>query len=122
MWTFTGSEPSTPTHCQAQIAAPTLTAGCVGTSDFPEPFPDSLNGSITGTRTQTLPSLFGDLGGTWHVTDGASGTCDATFHGNTFSVLCANAGVFTGEATLTFCDGVASGSTSDSIEFSALRQ
>ena len=122
LWTFAGSEPGTPTHCQAQIAAPMLTAGCVGTSDFPEPFPRSLNGSITGTRMQTLPSLFGDLGGTWHVTDQGSGSCDASFHGNTASVLCTNAGLFTGEATLTFCDGVASGSTSDGVEFSALRQ
>jgi hypothetical protein len=121
-WTFAGSAPGDPARCQAQIGAPTFTAGCVGTSGFPEPFPYSLDGTITATRTQTLPSVFGDLGGTWHLTDQATGTCDASFRGNTLSVVCADANVFTGEASLTFCDGVAAGSTSAGIEFSALRQ
>jgi hypothetical protein len=120
-WLFTGSGSGSSTQCQATIGTPQLVASCTGTYDFPEPLPNSLNGTIIGTRMKTLTSVFGDLGGQWHLTGSGGGTCDAVFQGNTLSVTCANADSFTGQASITFCEGVASGSTSDGVEFSALR-
>ncbi len=121
-WTFAGSENGT--LCQAAIGAPQLSASCIGTYGFPNPLPNSINGAIKGVRTSTAASLFGDLGGTWHIADlgGGSGACDATFSGNTFSVTRSDAGEWTGSASLTFCDGIAAGSTSSGVEFSAHRQ
>jgi hypothetical protein len=121
-WTFAGSDHGT--LCQAAIGAPQLTASCTGTHGFPNPLPSSIDGAIRGVRTSTAASLFGDLGGTWHISDvgGGSGSCDATFTANTFSVTCDNAGEWTGLATVTFCDGIAAGTTSSGVEFSAHRQ
>jgi len=118
-WTFA----SAPAMCQATIAAPTFTASCAGTDDFPEPLPRDINGSITGQRLSTLPSLFGDLGGAWHVAGGNNEGCDATFSGNTMTAICQSSPFGSNDGlTVTFCDGLAVGTTTAGAEFSAHRQ
>ena len=126
-WSFANALQTDPTRCQAGIGVPQFTGQCLnGPTRVPSPLPSDLRGSVTGTRTSNLPSLFGDLGGAWHIAcagqnPGTSCSCDATFSGSTLSVTCADP-MLQGTASITFCDGVAAGYTSSGIEFSARRQ
>jgi hypothetical protein len=125
VWSFSAPNSSVPEECQAQIGAPQLTASCLNVVDLPEPLPYTIDGNITGIRQSTLGSIFGDLGGVWHIGDpgnAGAGGCDATVSGNTISVTCNAGGAWNGTASLTFCDGIAVGSTSAGVEFTAVRQ
>lgn len=79
-------------------------------------------GTAMATRTQTLSSAFGDLGGEWTVTLSAGGTCTIRIEDHTFVSTCTNAGPFSYTLTMTVNGGVASGQTSEGYEFSAQRQ
>lgn len=112
--------------CQADIRATDFTAMCSGVSGLPNPLPYDLDGIATGQRTKVLPSSFGDLGGVWHLTlagslPGSNGA-DATFAGNTLSIAWTGAPWGDGTVTLAFCDGIAGGTTSGGVEFSAHRR
>jgi hypothetical protein len=116
-WTFT----SHSSGCTANIAPSQLGATCSGVEDLPAPLPYRLEGTATGQRTATASSVFGDLGGVWHITAG-SAAGDATFRGNTFSVVWSGDPWGDGNVSVVFCDGMASGTTSDGVEFSAHRR
>ena len=66
--------------------------------------------------------MFGDLGGTWSLTDDGGYSCTFTLQGSTISASCGSKGGSTGGLTLTFADGVVSGTTDSGAEFSARRQ
>jgi hypothetical protein len=115
-WAFA----SQSSNCQATIGVPQFTAACTNVYDLPSPLPGELNGSITGQRTSTLSSVFGDLGGVWQMTADTAGVVGhATFSGNTLSVAWSGAPWGSSTASVVFCDGIASGSTSAGVEFSA---
>jgi hypothetical protein len=120
-WTFTSSDPGSSTHCEANLGVPQFTASCSNTSGFPSQLPD-LDGNVTGARTSTQMSVFGELGGTWHIAGSGAGSCDAMFAANVLTVTCADVQPWDGSASLTFCDGIAAGSTSAGVEFSAHRR
>jgi len=113
-WTFT----SQSSGCTASVAASQFGATCSDVEGLPDPLPYRLDGTATGQRTSTASSIFGDLGGVWHIAAGSAGG-DATFSGNTFSVVWSGDPWGNGAVSVVFCDGIASGTTSDGVEFSA---
>ena len=92
----------------------------------PEPPPPTPGVTYNAIRTQQLPSVFGDLGGVWSLTDGQGGpgSCTVTFNQSGFSATC-NAATedLAGTVQVTF-DGtsMASGTTSYGYELSAHKQ
>jgi hypothetical protein len=109
-------------YCMESLNEQTGSALCAGVGDLPSPLP-RIDGSLTGQRVSTTTSIFGDLGGSWHLSaDNGNGSCDATFSDNAITASCAGASDQGGSVTVTFCEGVASGSTSTGIEFTAKKQ
>jgi hypothetical protein len=118
-WTFVNGS----SGCHADIGVSQFSASCTGgVVDLPEPLPESLDGTVTGQRVSTASSVFGDLGGTWHIPLASGATGDATFSGNTLTVVWKGEPWGDGTASLSFCDGIASGGTSEGVEFSAHRR
>jgi hypothetical protein len=107
--------------CVGSLRADAATGGCTHAGAPPSGLP-GLNRQVHATRTSKLDSIFGELGGTWSIADGGSGTCTATFSGATLSASCKNGTSSTGGLTITFSDGVASGFTESGAEFSARRR
>jgi hypothetical protein len=117
-WTFT----SGTSGCNAALSASSFNASCTdGVGGLPEPLPTDLTGTMNMTKTSSLPSIFGALGGVWSATF-VDGTCTATLGGNTISVDCANESAFAGSVQLSICQGAVSGSTSHGIAFTGRQQ
>ena len=86
-----------------------------------------LEGTVIGQRQQTLSSVFGDLGGVWHLAGKGNGSVVATIAGNTFTAVSTGSGGgplgnSDSWVTVKVCNGTASGKTSDGFEFAATRQ
>ncbi len=118
-WALTGTGRGAGERCDAQLGAGGLAASC--TYVDAAWWHVAIRGSLVGTRVSTLASSFGDLGGVWHLSQGAA-SCDATFHGNDFKVSCASAGTLTGSFTAHVTDTLASGTTGTGGEFAARRR
>jgi hypothetical protein len=115
-WIF--SSTTGPENCTATLGSDSFTATCAGVHSTPF---GTLSGTVTAQRSQKAQSIFGELGGTWHLTGSDGGGVDATFSGNTFTAtLFGQAG--DGSMNMHVCNGVASGSTSTGFELSAQRR
>ncbi len=115
-WSFTASDGSGEA-CSAEVDLGSFTTSCSGVTP-PRPVP-SANGTVTGTRTETRPSIFGELGGLWTVTT-EDGSCTAELVDNKFTSTCDGSDV-DGSVEIVFTGDLASGHASDAIEFSAHR-
>jgi hypothetical protein len=109
-----------PRGCVATLSTDAPSFGCVRTAgvlDWAAPSDPTIE------HTETAPSMFGDLGGTWTVSDLGSGgsACVVRFEGNALAVECANLAELAGGLAITFDGDVASGSSRDGLEFSATR-
>jgi len=103
--------------CTASLAKDAFNATCndVSTGQF-----GGLRGTIVAQRIETRTSLFGELGGVWHLTGGGA-AIDTTISDNTFtSVVSEGAGH--GWIHVKLCNGKASGVTSGGFELSATRR
>jgi hypothetical protein len=117
-WTFASGTDG----CNASLSATTFNAACTdGVQDLPEPLPDTLAGSANATKTASLPSIFGSLGGTWSV-HFQPGTCTASFSGNVITIDCSNESAFRGSVQASFCNGLVTGSTGDGVAFTGRLQ
>ncbi len=126
-WSFSSSAGGSDS-CTVSLAASQVSGACNGyVPNWPYPLPAPLPGvHYTATRTGQLNSVFGDLGGTWQVSDGQGGpgACTVTFQGSTFSSSCNGAtDALGGTVQLTFSGTtMASGTTGNGIELSAQKQ
>jgi hypothetical protein len=104
--------------CDATLSATNLSAICSAARlpSWVRPY-DLGPGSVMGTKVAEGSSSFGDLSGTWSVPLRAA-TCTFRFEGSTFASDC---GPKLGDMRMTFCDSMASGTTTSGIEFSAQR-
>ena len=117
-WTFTGAQGGS---CSASVQSASLLGSCSGVGRAPAPLP-SLNRHATAMRTRELGSVFGDLGGAWSVSDDHGASCNITVQGATIMASCSSHGSSAGGVSLTFGDGVVSGTTDSGVEFSARRR
>jgi hypothetical protein len=117
-WTFTtGTSPG----CNASLSTGTFNATCTdGYFDLPEPLPSNLTGTMNATKTSSLPSIFGALGGVWTAAF-VDGTCTATISGNTVYIGC-NESALSGSVQVSICQGIVSGSTSSGVAFTGRQQ
>jgi hypothetical protein len=117
-WTFGNGADG----CNASLSATTFNATCTGgVEGLPEPLPDTLAGSVNATKTASLPSVFGSLGGTWSA-QFQQGSCTASFSGNVITIDCNDEETFHGSVQASFCNGLVSGSTSDGVAFTGRLQ
>lgn len=118
-WALSGNGAGEGQRCDAVLDPQHVMASCTRVdADW---WHLGIQGSITGTRVSTAASSFGDLGGTWHLTQGDA-ACDATFAGNDLKVACSNAGSLTGSFAAHVTSTLASGTTGDGGEFAARRR
>lgn len=78
------------------------------------------NSKTTATKSQSLVSAFGDVGGVWSVTSG-NAQCTATLEGSTIEVTCEGGGA-NGSITITLDGDRVTGLTSGGAEFTAQRR
>ncbi len=107
-------------QCTSSLAIDALTSSCNGVRDTPL---GRLTGTLTGRRVTPAASIFGELGGTWHLTDG-TGSADVAVTRNTFSAATTKLGFAPGTATVDVkvCKGKAVGKSSAGAEFVATLQ
>ena len=115
-WTFAST--TNGESCTASLGGNGFNATCNGVNQTPF---GELKGTLVGQRTQTLSSIFGSLGGVWHLAADGGGGADATISGNTFTASIDGRGQ-PGWVTVKVCNGKASGITSGGFEFSATKQ
>ena len=121
MWAFTSPMANDTTQCTGNLSPTAFQGGCNKSVSVPGGFP-SLRGSAQANKTTVLPSSFGDFGGRWEFTGDSSG-CTATFEQSTASWKCPIPGKgFGGQATIEFTDTTASGTSSEGLQFSALKR
>lgn len=106
--------------CAADIKIPTMSLNCPQIS-LPENVDYWVEGASTAQRTSTLPSSFGELGGTWNVI-APKGNVEVTFQNNVFTAKGFDGGQETGTVTMSFDGGRASGTISDGTEIAANRR
>ena len=86
----------------------------------------AIDGSFVGIRQQEKSSVFGALGGLWHLTSAeGSGSVDATISGNVLTAVVNPPAGSTGKSewvTVKLCNGTAAGKSSDGIEIAATRR
>jgi hypothetical protein len=127
-WTFTDKNGS-PERCTASLQPSVMSAACTNVTGWYSPLlglvPQPLNGdTYTATRTATLASDFGDLGGVWQTSDSLNGAggCTVTVQNNVFSARC-NGILQWGSVTATFVNGsTVSGTTGSGVEFTAQKR
>jgi hypothetical protein len=107
-WRFT--EAGADGWCDATLVPASASMVC---QNGPTATPEQI---FTLTRAEQRASIFGDLGGVWNITVGGE-TCTATLEGQTARASCSTEG----SAEVTFSGNMASGSTSEGIEFSGQR-
>jgi hypothetical protein len=106
--------------CSASLGANGFNATCNDVRSTPF---GTLRDTVVGQRSQKLDSIFGELGGTWHLAAGGGGGADVEISGNTFTAKVENAnGTSQGSVQIKVCEGTASGVTSDGFEISGTRQ
>jgi hypothetical protein len=116
-WNFASTSDSE--SCVASLSAAAFNAAC--TEVHGTPF-GTVDGTVVGQRTQTMASVFGDLGGQWHLTSNKGGVADVTFAGNSFSAIVQGQSNVAGAVSVRICDAKVSGITSRGIEFSGIRR
>jgi len=119
-WTFRSTEDAE--SCTSSVGANGFNATCNDVRSTPF---GTLNGTVVGQRRVKLASIFGELGGSWHLAGNGSGGVDATIVGSTFTAVVSDAGRPLGRdswVTVKVCEGTAAGKTSDGYEFAATRQ
>jgi len=120
-WAFSSTTDSE--SCMASLGANGFNASCNDVSSTPF---GTLRGTVVGQRQQTLSSIFGALGGVWHLAADQGGSVDATISGNTFTAVVQDAGDPLGSGdgwvTAKVCNGAVTGLTSSGFEFAATRQ
>ncbi len=115
-WTFSGQGSES---CSSSLTATAFNATCSQVRSTPF---GRLEGTVVGIRQQKATSVFGELGGVWHLTGAGSATVDATISGNVFTaVVNGNAGPVgsSGWTTVKVCKGAAAGKTSSGLELAA---
>lgn len=118
-WTFKGE---TTESCSASLSANAFNATCNKVRSTPF---GSLEGTAIGIRQRKLASVFGELGGVWHLTGASSASVDVTISGNVFTaVVDGNGGPVgrSGWITMKLCNGAAAGKTSSRVELAATRR
>jgi hypothetical protein len=118
-WLFSSADSTQ--SCKASVRAAALTASCNGVQATPL---GALSGTMIGERTTSLPSLFGDLGGVWHLASGR-GSIDVTVSRNEFKVVSNGLGNLSGHPLtldVKICNGTLTGTTSDGAELAGTRQ
>ncbi|MDB4938535.1 MAG: hypothetical protein JWP87_5507 [Labilithrix sp.] len=118
-WSFQGQGSES---CTASLSENALNTTCSDVRSTPF---GRLDGTVVGIRQQAASSVFGQLGGTWHLTGAGTGSVDATISGNTFTaVVNGNGGPVGSSAWLTMkvCNGAAAGKSSSGLELAATRQ
>ena len=117
-WTF-ASNTSGGEQCTASYTGNGFNASCAKVS---MPGGGSINGSVVGIRQQEKASVFGALGGVWHLTGEGSEAIDVTVSGNVFTAVSSRASSTRSDwVTVKMCNGVAAGRTSDGSEIAATR-
>ncbi len=118
-WTFAGTTASDT--CTASFTGGGFNASCVNAAMAI----GRIDGALSGIRQQEKSSIFGALGGVWRlVSEGGSGSIDATISGNVLTVV-ENRASSTGSPdwfTMKMCNAAASGKTSDGVEIAATRR
>ena len=117
-WSFAST--SDGENCIGSLGSTNFDATCSQVRGTPF---GTLNGTLVGTRTQKLASVFGEFGGNWHFVPSGGGSLDATISGNTFTAITyAASGERTASVTVKVCEGTVVGVTSDGFEFTGTRQ
>ncbi len=116
-WTFSNGS----SQCNASLGTGAFSATCNEVDGLPEPLPTSLDGTASAQKTTSLPSIFADLGGAWHLTT-QTGGCDATLSGNSLSVTCSGDNALQGSVEATFCQGAVNGQTNNGVTFTGRLQ
>ena len=110
------------TFCQSTFVDGSIQASCGDIDGFSYLMPGSARGgTASGVRVSQSASSFGDLGGTWTFGLSGGGNCTASFVRATVTASCLHADTHTGSFTIAFDGNRASGSTSEGIEFVAVR-
>lgn len=117
-WTF--SSTTDPESCTASVGGNAFKATCNDVRGTPF---GQLMGTVDAQHTKQTSSIFGALGGDWHLS-GAGGSVDVAINGNTFTAVVNDGGVVGGGGWLTVkvCNGMAVGKSRDGFEFAATRQ
>ncbi len=118
-WTFAGNT-ATDT-CTASFTGTAFNVGCVKA----EMAVGRIDGALSGIRQQEKSSVFGALGGVWHLTSqGGSGSVDATISGNVLTAVENRASSKSSPYwfTMKLCNAAASGKTSEGVEIAATRR
>ncbi len=111
------------TFCQSTLVDGSIAASCGDIDNFGYLMPGSAaKGTASGVRISRSDSSFGDLGGTWQIGLSGGGSCTASFVQSTVTATCLDASTHTGSFTVAFEGNRASGSTSEGIEFVAVRK
>jgi hypothetical protein len=107
--------------CTASLGGNGFNATCNDVRSTPF---GTLKGTLVAQHPQQGGSIFGALGGVWHLTGEGSGSVDATIRGNTFTAVVNDSGLVgaAGWVTVKVCNGMAAGKTADGFEFAATRQ
>jgi hypothetical protein len=82
-------------------------------------------GGFHAEQVEHLPSIFGDLGGTWNVQNAfeMTGGCTAILRDTTFTARCSGTGPRSdGKITFAMQDGFGTGSSDEGLEISAVRR
>jgi hypothetical protein len=118
--------------CIASLSSTVFNASCSHVQNTPV---GAMDGTVIGQRTQAIPSIFGDLGGQWHLagngelgdpyeygSHGGGNTADVTISANSFVATVAGHGYLGGSVSAKVCDGKVSGLTSKGLEFAGQRR
>ena len=82
-----------------------------------------MNGTLLGSRGAARSSIFGDLGGAWSFTDRNNTLVGVvTFDGSTVSFNMSDDTELSGQFSITFGDGTATGASPQGLEVSARRR
>lgn len=110
------------TGCTASLSATTVDGMCSPLRRIPGWLQIFADGQAHGTRTSSLQSIFGQLGGTWSINTAHGDHCDVTVEGSSASATCVSPySQLPKTVHIDFNGATASGGTSSGIEFSAHR-
>jgi hypothetical protein len=113
------SETGTLDGCTLAVNAEQAVLGC-GNANGPSWLPSPRWSSVSGPKAESLPSIFGDLGGLW-LLQGTHSSCDVRFERGTIGGACRGRSTTT-TFQVTFDGDHANGSSSEGLEFSAQRR
>lgn len=119
-WTFESTTDGGES-CTASYTGNGFNGSCTKVSS---PGSGRVDGSLVAIREQEKASVFGALGGVWHLTTEGSSSIDVTISGNVFTAVekRARAGSRPTWFTIKMCNGTAAGRTSDGGEIAATRR